>query len=475
MATLTFYGGVNEIGGNKILLEDQETKIFLDFGMGFGARAKFFEEFLTPRTANGIGDFLATGLIPDIKGAYRADLLEHAGRKPEPCDIDAVILSHAHADHANYISFLHKDIPVYCGETCKAILEAVDEQSQRSIENEVINFKPRPIFPKDRRNPPIPRTFRTFRTGDKLKVGPLEITPVHVDHSVPGAYGFIIHTSSGPVVYTGDLRLHGLHSEMTMDFARAAEEAKPVAMVTEGTRIDVRKTGESEPKVYADSKREILKNRSLTIADFNFKDVDRFMTFYRIARETGRKLVISFKHACFLERYHQDKTLGAPGPRDESILILKPKRLTGTYCDEDYTDGYIRRRLGYPNIITAEDVAKNPSDFVVVLNFWYFNSLVDLCQKGSGPGLYIHSLSEPFNEEMELSYERMQNWLRHFRLRLVQSHCSGHICGPDLREIISTVSPKRLFPIHTEHPELFRGFKNNIKVTNVQEGKAFEV
>jgi hypothetical protein len=31
MTKLTFYGGVNEIGGNKILLEDEETKIFLDF------------------------------------------------------------------------------------------------------------------------------------------------------------------------------------------------------------------------------------------------------------------------------------------------------------------------------------------------------------------------------------------------------------------------------------------------------------
>jgi mRNA degradation ribonuclease J1/J2 len=30
-----FYGGVNEIGGNKILLEDKDTRVFLDFGKGF--------------------------------------------------------------------------------------------------------------------------------------------------------------------------------------------------------------------------------------------------------------------------------------------------------------------------------------------------------------------------------------------------------------------------------------------------------
>ena len=42
MTSLTFYGGVNEIGGNKILLEDQDTRIFLDFGMSFSQSGKYF-------------------------------------------------------------------------------------------------------------------------------------------------------------------------------------------------------------------------------------------------------------------------------------------------------------------------------------------------------------------------------------------------------------------------------------------------
>ena len=62
MVNLTFYGGVNEIGGNKILLEDKDTKIFLDFGKGFSRRGKFFEEYINPRTSNGIEDFLTMQL-----------------------------------------------------------------------------------------------------------------------------------------------------------------------------------------------------------------------------------------------------------------------------------------------------------------------------------------------------------------------------------------------------------------------------
>jgi ribonuclease J len=470
LVNLRFYGGIKEIGGNKILLEDNGTKIFLDFGMSFGRREKFFEEFLTPRAANGIGDFITMKLIPDIKGVYREDLLTHFGKKPEEPDVQGVLLSHAHADHANYISFLHKDIPIYCGKTCKYILEAIDEQSKRDIENEVLNFKERPIYKSDYKNPPIERDFKTFRTGDKIKIDSIEIEPISVDHSVPGAYGFIIHTSKGGVIYTGDLRMHGTYAEMTDNFVKAAEEAKPIAMITEGTRIDVPESDESEEKVYTYSKKKILENKHLTIVDFNFKDIDRFRTFYKISKDLEKKLVISFKHACYLEKYHKDKKIHSPDSRDENILILKPKRLTGTYIDQDYTDWYIKKRLNYPNIITAEEITKKPKDFMVILNFWYFNMFVDLKPYG---GKYIHSLSEPFNEEMEISYKRMINWIDFFDLDFVQSHCSGHIFGADLKELIETVKPKFLFPIHTEKPGIFR--KLSMRTRMIKEGKNYVI
>jgi ribonuclease J len=470
LVSLQFYGGIKEIGGNKILLEDTDTKIFLDFGTSFSRRQKFFEEFLTPRTANGIGDFLAMNLLPDIPGVYREDLLEHIGRKPEHPDVQAVVLSHAHADHANYVSFLHKDIPIYCGKACKCILEAVEEQSQRDIENEILNFKKRPLHRKDYKKPPIERKFKTFRTGDKLFIDSLEIEPIAVDHSVPGAYGLIIHTSEGAVIYTGDLRMHGTHAKMTEDFINASKEAKPIAMVTEGTRINICKTNETEKRVYNESKKEISKTKELSIVDFNFKDVDRFNTFYKIAKELNKKLVISFKHACFLERYHKDKKIKSPDSKDKNILLLKPKRLTGTYIEDDYTDSYIKKRLDYPNIITAEDIAKKPFNYMIVLNFYYFNMLVDL---KPNKGTYIHSLSEPFNEEMEISFERMKAWIEHFNMKFVQSHCSGHINGTDLKELIENVAPKEIFPIHTTHPGIFRTL--SAKTRLIKEGKTYKL
>jgi len=107
-------------------------------------RARFFEEYLKPRSANGLVDFIDMGLIPDIDGIYREDLVEMAGRKAAAPTVDAVFVSHAHADHVDYISFLHRDIPLYMGSTCRAILKSIQERAPRDFEREVLDFSPKP-------------------------------------------------------------------------------------------------------------------------------------------------------------------------------------------------------------------------------------------------------------------------------------------------------------------------------------------
>jgi ribonuclease J len=75
---------------------------------------------------------------------------------------------------------------------------------------------------------------------------------------------------------------------------------------------------------------------------------------------------------------------------------------------------------------------------------------------------YIHSASEPYNEEQELSQERIDAWIDHFGMVKFQSHCSGHARGKDLIQAISEINPKIVFPIHTENPEVYKKSVQNV-------------
>ncbi len=454
MVSVTCFGGVSEIGGNKILLEDGDTRVFLDFGMSFGRRAMFFEEYLKPRASNGIVDLIFTGLLPEIKGAYRKDLLKHAGMPVhEYPEIDAVLLSHPHADHANYISFLDEEIPVYLGECALSVLRGVQEPAMRDIEKEIVNFKRRPLMKKDYRNPPIEREFRTFRTGHRIKINDIEVVPVHVDHSVPGAYGFIIHCSDATIVYTGDLRMHGLRSDMSMEFIEKAAHEKPDAIITEGTRVG-QNTDITEHDVHENCRKFIDECNGLAVADFNFKDVDRFKTFYSIAKESGKKLAIRTKDAVMLKHLSKDPKLNLPGIDDEHIAIYMQKSASGTYSEEDYMT-HEKELFKMPglDIVKGSQIKENEGSYIFVGGFYSMNDLIDIQPKES---TYIYSHSEPFNEDMEMDFERLQNWIRLYGMDYRASHCSGHANWNDIVSMLETVNAKKIIPIHTEKPDAFK-------------------
>ncbi len=86
---------------------------------------------------------------------------------------------------------------------------------------------------------------------------------------------------------------------------------------------------------------------------------------------------------------------------------------------------------------------------------------------------YIHSASEPYNEEQELSLGRIDAWLDHFGMGKFQSHCSGHARGSDLLQAVSEIGAKTLYPVHTEHPDLYKKVSKNMVLIN--EGQKYQL
>jgi ribonuclease J len=423
---LTFYGGVSEIGGNKILLEQGGTRMFLDMGKSFSVGEDYFAEYLGPRVPRvGLKDHFALDLLPQIPGLYSEDMLEQTDLKYRPPRFQAVFLSHIHFDHSSHVKLIDPQIPVYLGEGTKVILDSWEETSKKSLFGD--------------------RDFRTFRTGEMVSVDGVEVRPIHVDHSVPAAYGYIIHTDAGTVVYTGDFRRHGTHAKMTDDFLEEAQEAD--FLICEGTRVEPKEKRKNytESEVFSHSKAAVKRAKGKLVATtFYPRDVNRMKTFWRVAQETGRRFVLSTTTARLLMNLSKDPGIEVPDVlKDENILIYARHLLKRSGWEKEMMD----------NTVDAEFVHKNQGKLILQLDFHHFTELVDIDPRPGG--YFIHSMSEPF-EENDVKDIVKHNWLDHFKFHFYQYHASGHCSKKEIFDIVKGIGAKKVFPVHTEHPKMFK-------------------
>ncbi len=472
MVKLAFYGGVNEIGGNKILLEADDTRIFLDFGISFGKHTSYWSEFMTPRKLNGILDFTEFGMLPKLDGIYRKDYLEHTGMKyeKEPT-VDGVLLSHGHMDHVGYIHFLRDDIPIFCSEATKMIMKAVQDVGAGTF-NEFVRMATSFQIRKNKTNDRYgrvsgeesykDRTVNTFTFGKKFKIGNLEIEPVHIDHSLPGATAFIVYTSEGAVVYTGDIRFHGRRAELSEKFIEAARNSEPEILISEGTRI-TEKSWETEEDVEERAAKVVKNTKELAVVNFPARDTDRLITFLNVAKATGRKLVIESRIAYLLELLKGTDSIKVPSIDDGDIRVHLMRKGWGLIERDDYPDEirkgdyekWEQNYMNHGNLATYNDIKDSQKDFIFYCNFFQLKELIDV--KPNEGSSYIRSLVEPFSEDMELDEKRVNNWMEHFGLYpMHQIHASGHAPGTEIKRMINEMKPKQVIPVHTQHPKEFK-------------------
>lgn len=527
MPTLTGHGGVHEIGGNAFLLDDGRSRLFLDFGKRYGSDRlvesagrrpgwnDYFDEYLQPRRFRFVPDLLALGLVPDVPGVYREDL----GGTPGPPAADAVLVSHAHMDHAGLVGLLRPDVPVLASAESRAVLRSVQETGTGTPESDYVltRAKGRVVRRKDgsltTRTTGLPDgPERDYRTGARAEVGDWQVETFPVDHSIPGAIGTIATGRDVSLVYTGDFRLHGRRSVDSERFLRRAAGCD--VLVAEGTRVEReahREAKESDHERDVEGQIEAFVTQADARAgadgaavvgggggaagapggratgfvgiSYPPRDVDRLVSIHAVAKRLGRRLVVAMKQAHLLEALRAAGRDDLPDPlRDPHVAIHVRAKDKGTILQrgplpvarpdlgvdlvdvtederrallESEYDGWERPYLDAPNAVTSLDVGAEPHAYLFGINFYTVTELFDIFpDRHAAGGLYIHSQTQPFNDDMVSTGRRLDRWLRAFHLDRRDTHVSGHLSQQDLEWAIDELRPRVLVPVHSHAPEV---------------------
>jgi ribonuclease J len=399
---LTFYGGVGEIGGNKILLQTENGSVLLDFGRRMGYYQEYFSEFLQTRSKNAFRDMLRLGILPKIDGIYTPYMVDTTllfendqvrdkvplGEALDywkttdvcPCNsqcptVDAVFVSHAHFDHIQDVSFLDPSIPVYCTEKTKILAKAMTDVSVSGVDDQYFKIAKKvtikqktPLFKtlcpgecafneeKEAELPviedqktkfkftyDIAPQYRTFNTASEGQIKGLKFKLIPVGHSVPGACSVLLTLPDGKrVLYTGDVRFHGANEVSIDDYVRSVDGPVDV-LITEGTRVESSEVL-TEDEVGRSISADIERAEGLVLINFGWKDLSRFNTVYQATLENGRTLVISPKLAYLLHEMCYNFPSEYADPRSMANLKVYLKREGDLlYSKADY-DKY---KMGY--------------------------------------------------------------------------------------------------------------------------------
>ncbi|MEI7543153.1 MAG: MBL fold metallo-hydrolase [bacterium] len=443
----TAYGGAGEIGGNKLVIKINKTKVLFDFGTPFVVGGEFYSgfDFLNPRKKLGLRDYFEFDIMPRIEGLYSKEALQYTDMPYKKPEFEAVFISHIHADHMGDVVYIDPNIPMYLGYGAKKL-------------NDTYNIMYPGFKNEDNGN------VREFKTGDEIKLKDMTVIPIHVDHSTLGAYGFVIKTAEGTIAYTGDYRFHGFRGDMTEDFMKRANKEKVKTLITEGTRVNsaldkIYRKNLTEADVENDLYKAIIKSKGITFANFPFRNMDRVRSLYNATKKANKILVAS--PGLF---YAVDNAgiLVKDLPTTKNNPNMKVYNKNSDLPDDEkktlsFSKPYLEKAVNY------KWVKENQKDVVMFMAESEFSQMIDIQPKA---GSFIYSTSEHYldGEGYEDKKQSLTNWLNHFHLEFEQIHCSGHADKVGVKRMIDGVAPNKVIPVHTEDPKAFGELHKNVAI-----------
>ncbi len=413
MINLTIHHGTHEIGGSCIELRTDSVKILIDFGLplDFDKRSE----------------------------AEKTKILQTAAVWAEGAD--AVFLSHSHADHYGLFRQLPAGTKVYATEETFEML-ALDG-----------------IFGKNPMEHLEQCPLRCYKTYD---ICGMQVRAYPVDHSAYGACAYMFEIEGKRLLYSGDIRLHGVKGALMRDLPKEVDYT-----ILEGTNVSRAAHCPSERDIEQQFAAVFLGDPSaLYMVWCTARNIDRICRLFRACLRCGRTLVIDPYTANVLSVVAKMSPSVPTVNSTDRIKVYFPHEITARLDAADRTR-YIFPLQPSRNKVRHSDISAAPERYVMLVR----PSLVSFLRKIKAPDIkLITSVWSGYWNEMSSS--RFRNWAENHTTILPDIHTSGHADTESLQKIVEYARPRTLIPVHTDSPEQFAELFHDCNVVSAEDGKS---
>jgi ribonuclease J len=386
-----FLGGLNEIGKNLTLYECENDMIIVDCGMAFPT-----------------DDMLGVDLVlPDFTFVER-----------NVDKIRGVFLTHGHEDHIGGIPYLLKKInpPIYGTPLTLGLVGG--------------KLKEHGLFNKAK--------LHVVHPGERVKSGCMEVEFIHINHSIPDAVSFAIHSPAGTIIQTGDFKIDCTPNQGEMiDLCRFGELGKQgvLALLADSTNVERPGYTMTESKVGDSFERLFMQaeNSRIIIATFA-SNISRVQQVINCAVKFGRKVALSGR-----------SMLNVMGIGIELGYLDVPE---GVLIDLNLINRYPKGKV----VLVTTGSQGEPMSALTRMAFADHRKV----EVGSGDFIIISARPIPGNEKSvgTVINELMKRGCQVIYESMYEVHVSGHACQEELKLMQGITKPKYFIPVHGEQKML---------------------
>lgn len=379
-------GGLEEVGRNCMVFECDDDIVIIDIGLQFPEENMPGIDYIIPN-------------ISALRGKEK--------------NIRGIIITHGHYDHIGAIPHLVPRLGnpiIYTAPLTAGIIRKRQEDFSQA---------------------PKLRTV-TVKDGDKIRLGSNFIfEPFHINHNIPDAFGAVLHTPFGIVLYTSDFKFdYTPINDAPADLSRIADfgTKKVLALFSDSTDADAPGHQISEKNVGIELKKVFEAARGRIIFGTFASLLTRVQQILNLAAIFGRRVLI------------QGRSLQANIEVAHELGYFKYE--SGIFVEEKEFNRLPDNKLVI--ICTGAQGEKNAALMRIA------NSEHRFIQIKSGDTIVFASSVIPGNERTVQSLKDtfIRQGARIVHTDTMDVHAGGHAKQEDLKLMIRLTKPEYFIPIH---------------------------